>query len=49
MGVARPDVMPEPFCFFLVRPYWIDYEPAEPLLVHRVFHAARDLSRLNSK
>jgi plasmid stabilization system protein ParE len=49
MGVARPDVMPDPFRFFLERPYWIVYEPGEPLLIHRVFHAARDLNRLNLK
>jgi toxin ParE1/3/4 len=49
MGTVRQDVMPEPFRFFLERPYWIVYEPAEPLLIHRVFHAARDLNRLNLK
>jgi plasmid stabilization system protein ParE len=49
MGVVRPDVMPAPFRFFLVRPYWIIYEPGDPLLIHRVYHAARDLNRLNLK
>jgi plasmid stabilization system protein ParE len=46
MGRSRQDVTSQPIRFFLVKPYWILYEPGNPLTIHRVFHAARDLARL---
>lgn len=46
LGTPRRDVTKRPVRFFLVRPYWIVYEPGEPLLIHRVYHSARDLKRL---
>jgi len=49
IGRAIPDVLPSPFRFFHLRPYWIAYEPGKTLLIHRIFHAARDLNRLNLK
>jgi hypothetical protein len=33
--------------FFAVNPYWIVYQAGTPLLIHRIYHAARDLNRLN--
>jgi plasmid stabilization system protein ParE len=47
LGHPRPDVTPKPVRFFLQKPYWIVYEAGEPLLIHRVYHAARDLSRMD--
>ena len=47
MGHMRPDIDLRPVRFFFVKPYWIVYQPGAPLLIHRVYHAARDLSRLN--
>jgi len=49
MGRAFPKVMAKPVRFFHLRPYWIVYQPGEPLLIHRVYHAARDLNRLALK
>lgn len=46
MGQQRLDVTSRPVRFFSLNPFWIIYEPASPLLIHRVFHAARDLTRL---
>jgi plasmid stabilization system protein ParE len=46
LGRPRQDVTSRPIRFFLVKPYWILYEPGNPLIIHRVFHAARDLARL---
>ena len=36
MGRPRHDVTDHPVRFFLVKPYWIVYEPGSPLLLHRV-------------
>jgi plasmid stabilization system protein ParE len=47
MGQLRPDVELRPVRFFLLNPYWVVYQPGTPLLIHRVYHAARDLNRLN--
>jgi plasmid stabilization system protein ParE len=46
LGQQRPDITARPVRFFSLNPFWIVYEPASPLLIHRVFHAARDLTRL---
>ena len=46
MGVQRPDVTSRPVRFFSSYPNWIIYEPGIPLLIHRVFPAARDLKRI---
>ena len=47
MGQARPTVAARPVRFFHMKPYWIVYQPGTPLLIHRVYHAARDLNRLS--
>ena len=47
MGHPRPDIDSRPVRFFLLNPYWIVYQPGTPLLIHRIYHAARDLNRLN--
>jgi plasmid stabilization system protein ParE len=47
IGVARPEVTKMPFRFFLLKPYWIVYQPGAPTLIHRVYHSARDLRRLD--
>ena len=47
LGRARPDVTAKPVRFFLQRPYWIVYEPGAQLMIHRVYHAARDLTRID--
>ena len=44
LGRLRPDVTSKPVRFFSLNPFWIIYEPGSPLLIHRVMHAARDLS-----
>jgi plasmid stabilization system protein ParE len=49
MGIARPDLDKRPVRFFLFKPYWIVYKPGTPLEIHRVYHSARDLSRLNQR
>jgi plasmid stabilization system protein ParE len=46
LGRERADVTSRPVRFFFLKPFWIVYEPSVPLLIHRVFHAARDLSRI---
>jgi len=46
MGSLRHDVTRTPKRFFLLKPYWIVYEPGTPLLIHRIYHSARDLHRL---
>jgi plasmid stabilization system protein ParE len=46
MGRPRGDLTDEPLRFFLRKPYWIDYQPGSPVLIHRVYHAARDLNRM---
>jgi len=46
MGQMRPDVTSHPVRFFSLKPYWIVYETGTPLLIHRVYHSARDLARL---
>jgi plasmid stabilization system protein ParE len=46
MGRRRPDVDKRPVRFFLLKPYWIVYEPGTPLVIRRVYHSARDLRRL---
>jgi hypothetical protein len=33
--------------FLFLKPYWIVYQPGTPLLIHRIYHAARDLNRLS--
>jgi plasmid stabilization system protein ParE len=47
MGSARPDIDTRSVRYFLLKPYWIVYQPGTPLLIHRVYHSARDLARLN--
>jgi plasmid stabilization system protein ParE len=47
MGSLRPDIESRPVRFFLLKPYWIVYQPGTPLLIHRIYHAARDLNRLS--
>jgi len=44
MGHARPDVEARHVLFFWLKPYWIVYECGDPLLIHRIFHGARDIS-----
>jgi plasmid stabilization system protein ParE len=46
LGRERKDVTSRPVRFFFLKPFWIVYEPSVPLLIHRVFHAARDLARI---
>jgi len=47
VGQLRPDIVSRPVRFFLLKPYWIVYQPGTPLLIHRIYHAARDLNRLS--
>ena len=47
MGHLRPDIETRPVRFFLLKPYWIVYQPGTPLIIHRIYHAARDLNRLS--
>ena len=47
MGRIRPDIESRPVRFFLLKPYWIVYQPGTPLLIHRIYHGARDLNRLS--
>ena len=47
MGHLRPDIESRPVRFLAVSPYWIVYQPGTPLLIHRIYHAARDLNRLS--
>jgi len=47
MGRLRTDIEIRPVRFFLLKPYWIVYQPGTPMLVHRIYHAARDLNRLS--
>ena len=42
MGRPRPDIESRPVRFFLLKPYWIVYQPGTPLLIHRIYPAARD-------
>jgi len=49
MGLVRPGSRKKSVRFFHLKPYWIVYQPGDPLLIHRVYHAARDLNRLNLK
>jgi plasmid stabilization system protein ParE len=49
MGRPRPDVTRKPVHFFLKKPYWIVYQPGTALLIHRVYHAARDLDLIDKK
>ena len=47
MGRPRPDVTDRAVQFFLLKPYWIIYEPGMPLLILRIYHAARSLKHLD--
>lgn len=47
MGNLRPDIESRPVRFLFLKPYWIVYQPGTPLLIHRIYHAARDLNRLS--
>ena len=47
MGRLRTDIEIRPVRFFLLKPYQIVYQPGTPMLVHRIYHAARDLNRLS--
>jgi plasmid stabilization system protein ParE len=47
MGHLRPDIIAKPVRFFHLKPYWIVYQPGTPMLIHRIYHAARDLTRLS--
>jgi plasmid stabilization system protein ParE len=44
MGLQRPDISSRPIRFLFSGHYWIVYEPDIPLIIHRIIHAARDLS-----
>jgi len=44
MGLQRPEISPRPIRFLFSGHYWIVYEPDIPLIIHRIIHAARDLS-----
>jgi plasmid stabilization system protein ParE len=46
MGIVRRDTK-RPVRFFHLQPYWIVYQPGETILIHRIYHSARDLNRLN--
>ena len=46
MGHLRPEIDSRSVRFFFLKPYWIVYQSGTPLLIHRVYHAARDLNRL---
>lgn len=46
MGRPRRELTDRPVRFFFVKPYWIVYQPGSPLLIHRIYHAARDLNRI---
>jgi plasmid stabilization system protein ParE len=47
MGRLYPDIESRPVRFLALKPYWIVYQPGAPLLIHRIYHAARDLNRLD--
>jgi plasmid stabilization system protein ParE len=47
LGQLRPDLEGRPVRFLSLKPYWIVYQPGTPLLIHRIYHAARDLNRLS--
>jgi hypothetical protein len=47
MGHLRPDIESRPVRFLALSPYWIVYQPGTPLLIHRIYHAARDLNLLS--
>lgn len=47
MGHPRPDIESRPVRFLALKPYSIVYQPGTPLLIHRIYHAARDLKRLS--
>ena len=49
MGRAIPSVAAKPVRFLHLKPYWIVYQPGTPVLIHRIYHASRDLSRLSLK
>jgi len=42
LGHTRRDVESRPVRFYFIDPYWIIHQPDIPLLIHRVFHGARD-------
>jgi len=44
MGLQRPDISSRPIRFLFSGHYWIVYELDIPLIIHRIIHAARDLS-----
>jgi plasmid stabilization system protein ParE len=46
LGRPRRDLTELPVRFFISKPYWIVYQPGSPLLIHRVYHAARDVRRI---
>jgi len=46
MGRSLPEIAPEPKRFLALKPYWIVYEPGMPLLIHRIYHSARDLGKM---
>ncbi len=47
MGRLLPDIDSRPVRFFALKSYRIVYQPGTPLLIHRIYHAARDLNRLS--
>ncbi len=49
MGQVRLDIESRSLRFLSLKPYWIVYQPGTPLLIHRIYHAARDLNRLTPK
>ena len=47
LGHRRTDLTKRPFLFFTEHPYLIIYERnVDPLIIHAVLHASRDLGRL---
>jgi plasmid stabilization system protein ParE len=45
MGLVRRDITDAPVRFFSQGPNWIIYEPGDPLLIHRIYPAAKDLQQ----
>ena len=47
MGSLRPDIESRPVASSCSSPTGSSYQPGTPLLIHRIYHAARDLNRLS--
>jgi hypothetical protein len=44
-NLVRRDITDAPVRFFSQGPNWIIYEPGDPLLIHRIYPAAKDLQQ----